>query len=551
MNSLILLGAGFIFVLTAYIVYGKYLAKQLGIDDKNPTPAHTMNDGIDYVPTKPLILFGHHFSAIAGAGPIVGPVLGAAFGWLPVYLWLVVGGIFIGAVHDFTSLVASIRHSGRSIGEVVEARVGRAGKILFLLFSWTALVIICAAFTNIDAQTFAEHPEAGSSSMMFMIIAMLFGFGVYRRNFSVGLSSVIGVALLILCIWLGNIFPIVLSKTEWIWILLVYISIASVLPVWLLLQPRDYLNAYLLFFMIIGGFVGIIIGHPTIQMERFTGFEQNIGYLFPILFVTVACGAISGFHSLVSSGTSSKQLGRESDARIIGYGAMVVETLVGIMALITAGLLTKGEYLNYLSPDGGGPILLFSNGMGRIMESFGLPYELGVNFTALTVSAFVLTTLDAAARITRYNFQEFFVISGKKEQHILATNRYIATIISVTVAGVLALSGSYLVLWPLFGTSNQLLATLALLAVSVWLAEIQKRNWFVKYPMIFMFLVTISALVTVIYQNFQKGNVVQVCFGVFLLIVAIVLVFLAVKKMMKLYIAAKVAPKPAKVMLKS
>ena len=295
MNSLVLLAVGFVLVFVAYLTYGKFLAKTLKLNDENETPSHTKQDGVDYVPSRPQMLFGHHFASIAGAGPIVGPVLGAAFGWLPVYLWLIVGSIFMGAVHDFTSLVASIRHSGRSIGEVVEAHVGRTGKFLFLTFSWTTLIVICAAFMNICAQTFAEHPEAGTASIFFLVLAVLFGFAVYRRNFSMGISTVIGVTLLFICVWLGIQFPLQLSKTTWTWLLLAYISVASVTPVWVLLQPRDYLNSFLLYALILGAFIGVFVSHPTINLEAFTGFKQPIGYLFPILFVTVACGAISGF----------------------------------------------------------------------------------------------------------------------------------------------------------------------------------------------------------------------------------------------------------------
>ena len=348
MSSLVLLGLGFIFAVLAYIIYGSYLARRLGLNNQNPTPAHVKRDGVDYVPSRKQIIFGHHFASIAGVGPIVGPILGAAFGWLPVYIWLIVGSIFIGAVHDFTSLVASIRHSGRSIGEVVEAHVGRTGKFLFLTFSWTTLIIVCAVFMSVVSQTFAKNPETGTASILFLILAIVFGFGVFRRNFSMTISTIVAVASLFLCIWLGMKFPIQLSENTWIWILLAYIFVASVTPVWVLLQPRDYLNSFLLYFLILGAFIGVFVAHPTIQLDIYSGFEQEIGFLFPILFVTVACGAISGFHSLVSSGTTAKQLDKESDAKMIGYGAMLVESILAIIAMITAAMLTREAYLGFI-----------------------------------------------------------------------------------------------------------------------------------------------------------------------------------------------------------
>ena len=485
-----------------------------------------MHDGIDYVPARAPVLLGHHFASIAGAAPIIGPIAAASFGWIPVYFWIILGGIFIGAVHDFSSLIASVRHRGRSIGEVIEERVGFSGKRLFLIFAWATLILVIAAFTIIVARTFNRTPEAGTASILFILLAVLFGFVVYRRNIPLSIASVIGVALLIFCIYLGVLYPIELSVDTWTFILLIYIIVASVVPVWILLQPRDYLNSFLLYFLVAGAFIGILILHPTVKYQGYTSFDQDIGYLFPILFVTVACGAISGFHSLVASGTTAKQLNRESDARIVGYGGMLIESLLSVIAITTVIILTKDQYLNLSS----NPVGLFSEGVASFFSSFGLPHNIGVIFTSLAVSAFALTSLDTATRLGRYTFQEFFTKKGDDKKGILAENRYIATIITVLPAAVLALSGKWQVIWPLFGSANQMLAALALIAVTVWLGSKNVKSWFTILPMIFMFIVTLSALFVMIINNFEKGQYLLSILSLILFVIALIQAFLAYKK---------------------
>jgi len=311
MSALVLILIGIVCFLTAYIAYGAWLAKQWGIDPTRKTPACSKYDGVDYCPAKAPVLLGHHFSSIAGAGPIVGPISASIFGWVPVALWVIIGSIFVGGVHDFGSLLASVRHGGKSIGEVIEANIGKLGKKLFALFAWLTLILVIAAFLNITANTFVSVPSAGTASILFIFLAMIFGFGLNTKKFGLGIGSVIGVALLLLCIYIGQMYPLSLPLTTWVYILIFYIFVASVLPVWLLLQPRDYLNSFLLYAILAGAVIGIIILNPTLELAPYKGFYVNNMYLFPMLFVIVACGAVSGFHSLVASGTTSKQLESE------------------------------------------------------------------------------------------------------------------------------------------------------------------------------------------------------------------------------------------------
>jgi len=528
-NVLWLMIISITFLILGYRFYGKLVSKNIGIDPEKETPAHSMKDGVDYVPAKAPVLLGHHFASIAGAAPIIGPITAAVYGWLPVFIWVIIGGVFLGAVHDFTSLVASVRHQGRSIGEVIEERVGHNGKLLFLVFSFFALILVISAFTIIVARTFVSTPSAATSSILFIALALIFGFGVYRRNFSLGISTAIGVILLFLCVYLGLRFPINLSFQTWVILLLVYIFCASVTPVWILLQPRDYLNSFLLYAMILGALIGIVFSSPSINFQPFTTFHaQNLGYLFPILFVTVACGAISGFHSLVASGTTAKQLNNEKDAKIIGYGGMLIESLLAVIALVTVIILTRDKYQSLLSA---GPVAIFSEGIGTFMSKFGIPFDAGKSFTALAVSAFALTSLDTATRLARFSFQEFFMPKKGQTPSILSSNRFIGTLIVVVIAGALSYSGKWQAIWPLFGAANQLLAAIALLAISVWLASMGRKNYFTKYPMMFMFAVTLTALVIIFFNNVSKGNYVLSVFAILLLAVAVILSYLALKKL--------------------
>ncbi|NPV45176.1 MAG: carbon starvation protein A [Firmicutes bacterium] len=521
MSAVVLVVIAVILFFIAYVSYGAYLAKKWGIDPGKETPAHTMYDGVDYVPAKAPVLLGHHFASIAGAAPIIGPVTAAVFGWVPVFLWIIIGGIFIGAVHDFGAIFASVRHGGRSIGEIIEKNIGKSGKQLFSIFAWLTLVLVVAAFTIVTSNTFVGVPEAATSSMLFILLAVLFGYATNRLNVPLGVGTVIGVILLFLCIVAGLYFPIVLPQKTWALILLVYIFIASVTPVWILLQPRDYLNSFLLYAMLIGAAIGIFIANPTIQLAPVTSFKTNLGYLFPILFVTVACGAISGFHSMVSSGTTAKQLDSEKDARLIGYGGMLIECFLAVIALVTAAMLLKDKYAELLKA--GGPVTVFSTGVGSFIARLGIPQKAGTSFAALAVSAFALTSLDTATRLGRFVFQEYFSSDDEKAAESLMTNKYFATLVTVAFGGALALSGQWSTVWPIFGSANQLLAALALLAVSVWLANNGKDNTNTKYPMIFMFAVTLTALVFVVQSNLAKGNLILAVIGALLFVLAVIL----------------------------
>lgn len=535
MNSLWLLVIGIILFFIAYICYGGYLAKQWGVDEKRPTPSHTKYDNIDYVPTNSKVLLGHHFSSIAGAGPITGPILAAVFGWLPVYLWIVLGSIFVGGVHDYGSLLASIRHEGKSIGEIIKANVGNRGKALFNIFAWLTIVLVVAAFTDITASTFAYNPakpellagaRAGTASMLFIILAVLFGFAVYRKGASLTVSTIVGVVLLFICIWIGYVFPVLkLSKTVWCIILLIYITAASTLPVWLLLQPRDYLCSFLLYAMLIGGVLGIFIVHPTIQVSAVKGFAVGEGkavqYLFPMLFVTVACGAVSGFHSLVSSGTSAKQIDSERDVKFVGYGAMLIEGLVAIIALISA---------TYIAKTNGTPPVVFANGIADMMSSFGIPVEIGKVFVTLAFSAFALTSLDTATRIGRYIFQEYFDKGDGRKTPL--TNMYVATIATVCASIVLLVYG-YTRIWPIFGSANQLLSGLALLAITAWLSKNGKKTFMTIIPMIFMFCVTLTALVLLIKQCYLQQSWILLAVSILLFVLAIFLIIETVNTLKK------------------
>ena len=521
MNAIFLMLFSVIIFLIAYATYGKYLVEKWGIDSSIETPAHRLNDGVDYVPAKAPVLLGHHFSSIAGAGPIVGPIAAAIFGWLPAMVWIVFGSIFFGGVHDMGALFASVRHDGKSLGEVIGVNIGKTGKKLFAIFAWLTLLLVIAAFTNIVANTFVAVPAAATASVLFIILAVGFGYFVYSKGVSLTIGSVIGVALLIFAIYLGQLFPLALSRNAWMYILLGYIFVASVTPVWILLQPRDYLNSFLLYAMLIGGVVGIIFMAPTIQTPAVTGFLVNGQFLFPMLFVTIACGAVSGFHALVGSGTTSKQIDSEKDIKLIGYGSMLIEGVLATIAIITATYLGADKFADLLSH--GGPVNVFSDGLGTFMTSFGLPLALGKSFTALAISAFALTSLDTATRLARFIFQEMFDTEGETS---IMTNRYVSTSITVVLGGALAFKG-WLVIWPIFGSANQLLAALALLALAIWLKKSGRPYKMALYPMIFMFAVTLTALVLLIKANLT--NYILLAFAVSLFVLAFVLMFEAKK----------------------
>jgi carbon starvation protein len=528
MSAVVLVLIALAAFIIAYIFYGGFIVKKLGVDPKIRTPAHTMRDDVDYIPARAPVLLGHHFASISGAAPIVGPIVAAAFGWVPVFLWVVLGTIFIGAVHDTTSLFASVRHRAKSISEVLKDNVGISSKKLFAAFATLTVILIMAVFAVVIAKTFASIPSVATASILFIGLAMVFGYFVYRRGAPLAVTSGIGVALLALCVWLGVLFPLQLPLTVWIVLLLIYAFVAASLPVWFLLQPRDYLNSFLLYAFLAVAVIAILVSNPAVQLPAFTSFETNLGYLFPILFVTVACGAISGFHSIVASGTTSKQLSSEGHIKVVGYGGMLLEGLLATIALTTVAYLLLSDYQALLKEVGWGGV--FSKGIGNFLSRLGIPLEVGVGFGGLVLSAFALTTLDTATRLCRFLFVELTEKEEGKAAAIVTfvTNRYVAGIIVVGLAVWLALSGGWKTLWPLFGSANQLMASLALLAGTVWLFRMGRDNRFVLYPMIFMLAVTLTALVFMFLKTVAAANILQAVICVLLFILAIVLVYLAV-----------------------
>ncbi len=516
----------------AYVFYGSYVIKKLGgIDPTAKTPAHTMRDEVDYVPTPAPVVMGHHFASIAGAAPIIGPIVAAVFGWIPVFLWIVIGNIFVGAVHDASTLYASIRHRGKTIAEILGENIGISGKKLFAAFAWLTVILIMAVFANVLATTFVSLPAVGSAASIFTVVAIFFGYAVHRRGAPLAVSTVVGIALLALCVWLGILFPLSLPHNTWLVLLLAYGYVAASLPVWLLLQPRDYLDSFLLYGFLAAAVIGILAYNPTIRLTAFTGFQTGLGFLFPMLFVTVACGATSGFHSIVASGTTSKQISSETHIKPIGYGAMLLEGVLAVIALTTVAYLLMGDYTAMLRAGGWGAV--FSNGIGAFLTAIGIPRDAGVTFAGLVLAAFALTTLDTATRLCRFMFQELAEKEGAKPSAVvtLATNRYVAGAIGVILAGVLLYGGEWRILWPLFGSANQLMASMALLAVAVWLTRKGLDNKFVLYPMVFMLAVTMTALVTMFLRAYAADNWVHVIITAALFILAIVLVGLSIVKL--------------------
>ena len=515
MNAVLVLLVGCAILIVGYIFYGGWLAKQWGVDDTKVTPAHELEDGMDYVPAKAPVLMGHHFSSIAGAGPINGPIQAAVFGWLPCMLWILIGGIFFGAVHDYGALFASIRHKGQTLGEVVAANIGERAKKLFIIFSYLTLVLVVAAFASIVAGTFKGFNDDGTQnaanasvamvSILFIVMAIIFGFCVYRRGAPLSVATIVGVIGIVLCLVIGlNFHPIYLSGDVWMWIIGVYILIASVAPVWILLQPRDYLSSFLLYGMMVIAFVGVIgagiMGQNTaLEIPMFTEWKDpmtGLGTMFPALFVTIACGAISGFHSLVGSGTTSKQLDHERDAKPIAYGGMLIECALALISLCAVGYVWADYVAGTRTPT-----VVFASGLSGMVSTIpGLGATKDVIYTllVLTVSAFCLTSLDTATRLARYMFQEFWLKPGetyKDVTGIKATlcNPIVATAITVVLGVGLGMTG-YSKIWPLFGAANQLLAGLALLTVCAWLGNIGRNNKMFYIPMVFMMIVTIWSL---------------------------------------------------------
>ena len=550
MTAVLIIAAAIVLLVLGYVFYGSWLAKQWGIDPSRKTPAVELEDGVDYVAAKPAVLMGHHFSSIAGAGPINGPIQASVFGWLPVFLWCVIGGIFFGGLQDFGSLFASIRHDGKSVGEIIKDSMGPRAKKLFIVFALLVLILVIASFVNVVAGTFASTNAFGFTtkplgtettaiiSLLFIVLAIIYGvitnrFGVKTLPATIG--GIVGIVLMLI---LGLNVGFAMGRVAWIVAIGAYITIASLVPVWILLQPRDYLSSFLLYAMMIVAVVGIIFsafaGTATFDMPVFTSWSTGIGNLFPALFITVACGACSGFHSLISTGTSSKQLASEKDAKPIGYGSMLIESALGIVALIAVGMV----YATYTGGGFGSPSAAFAAGIATMFGTsesgiYGTVYAL----LTLAVSVFALTSLDTGTRLSRFMFTELFLKEGeatykdaKGIRKVLAyplTGTLLMVVIGCILGG-LSLSQ----IWGLFGAANQLLAGIALLAVAAWLGNVGKNNKMFYVPMAFMLIATITSLVTTVIKKIQMiadasaqwGDWFQLIFAAAMVVLAVILV---------------------------
>lgn len=548
MNAMLVLLGGLIVLIVGYVCYGGWLAKQWGVDPKRPTPAQELEDGIDYVPSKPYVLLGHHFSSIAGAGPINGPIQAAVFGWVPVLLWVLIGGIFFGAMHDFGALFASLRHKGQSIAAVIAENIDNTAKRIFCIFAYLTLLLVVAAFASIVANTFAvglanatdasnlANQRTAMISMLFIVAAVIYGLATRGRQIPAVANIGIAILIIVVLVAIGYNFPYIsLDYTTWMILLGVYIMVAAIAPVWILLQPRDYLSSFLLYGMIILSIIGIVGASLTgnasnLDIPAFTGFYASnaavdaagnpiinpetgaavtnlsaaSGFLFPALFITIACGAISGFHSLVASGTTSKQLEKESHAQPIAYGGMLIECLLAIISLCAVGFVWQA----YCAGDYASPTAVFAGGLSQMLACIpGLEGVESIAYTLLilAVSAFCLTSLDTATRLARYMFQELWIPVGETMESVTGarkvfSNPYVATFITVVIGIVLGMTG-YTIIWPLFGAANQLLAALALLAVCAWLGNAGKNNKMFYIPMVFMLVVTLTSLVQTLYAK--------------------------------------------------
>ena len=510
MNTLVIVLIAAVILVCAYAGYGRWLAKTWGIDPNAKTPAVRLEDGKDYVPTNGWTVFAHQFSSIAGAGPVTGAIQAAAFGWLPVLLWVLIGGVFFGAVTDFGALYASVKNDGKSMGLLIEKYIGKTGRKLFLLFCWLFCGIVIAAFADMVAGTFnayvttdgvtslsdaaVTNGSAGMVSIMFMVFAVIFGLIQKKFNFSGWKEAVIGIVFIVLSFVIGMNCPIILGKAAWSYITFVYIFFAAVLPMWLLKQPRDYMTTFMFGAMIAGAVVGLLVAHPTMNLPVFTGFNnEKLGTMFPILFVTVACGAVSGFHSLVSSGTSSKTVENEKDMLKVGYGAMVLESLLAVLALCVAGAAAAADG----TPAAGTPFQIFSRGVAGFFEMFGVPVSIATVFMTMCVSALALTSLDAVARIGRMSFQELFSVDDMEHAEgwrKLFCNVYFSTFVTLAFGFLLTQIG-YANIWPLFGSANQLLSALVLATLCVFLKVTGRNNKMLFPPLVIMLCVTFTALV--------------------------------------------------------
>ena len=509
MNTLVIVLIAAVILFGAYMVYGRWLANKWGIDPKAETPAVKYNDGKDFVPTNGWTVFSHQFSSIAGAGPVTGAIQAAAFGWLPVLLWILIGGVFFGAVTDFGALYASVKNEGKSMGMIIEKYIGKFGRKIFLLFCWLFTLIVIAAFADMVAGTFnaytvvdgasqlapaaSTNGSAGTVSIMFMVFAVVFGLIQKKFNLSGWKEAVVGIAFIVASFVIGNFCPIILGKSAWSYITFVYIFFAAVMPMWLMKQPRDYMTTFMFIAMIVGAALGLVVAHPSMNLPVYTGFNNaKLGTMFPILFVTVACGAVSGFHSLVSSGTSSKTVNNEKDMLKVGYGAMVLESLLAVLALCVAGAAATNGALPAKTP-----FAIFSSGVAGFFEMFGVPVHFATVFMTMCVSALALTSLDAVARIGRMSFQELFSVDDMEHAEgwrKLFCNTYFSTVVTLVCGFILTKIG-YANIWPLFGSANQLLSALVILTLCVFLKVTGRSNKMLFLPLIIMLCVTFTALV--------------------------------------------------------
>ena len=553
MNGLVIVLIAIVVLGAGYLLYGRWLANKWGLDPKAKTPAYTHEDGQDYVPSSKLTVFAHQFSSIAGAGPVTGPILASVFGWVPVLLWLLIGGLFFGAVQDFGALYASVKNEGKSMGMIIEKYIGRTGRKLFMLFCWLFTLLVMAAFTDMVAGTFVgkgvegmtkttgyANSAAASISMLFIVVAIIFGL-IQKKvgKMKEWVRAVVAIALLVVMFIIGMKLPMYATKSTWIYIVMAYLFLASVMPMWLLMEPRDYMTTFMLLGMIIGAVVGVIAEHPTMKLNAFSGFNVDGSYLFPTLFVTIACGAVSGFHSLVSSGTSSKTISNEKDMPMVGYGAMVVESLLGVIALVVVGAVA----VNGTKPEGT-PFSIFSTGVAGFFEKFGIPVQVATVFMTMCVSALALTSLDSVARIGRMSFQELFYgdttdTSKMPGWQKVLTNKYFATIITLFFGYLLTLGG-YNNIWPLFGSANQLLAALVLIALAVFLKTTGRTGWTLYIPMFVMLAVTFTALIQktiALVSNIAGGQAtflvdgLQFIVAILLMVLGVLVAFSCLKKL--------------------
>ena len=554
MNGIIMMIIAIIVLGGAYLLYGRYLERKWGIDPNAKTPAYEMQDGVDYVPADTNVVFGHQFASIAGAGPINGPIQAAMFGWLPVLLWILIGGVFFGAVQDFAAMYASVKNKGRTIGYIIEQYIGKLGKKLFLLFCWLFCILVIAAFADVVAGTFngfvtddagvvqqvAANGSVATTSILFIVEAVALGLILKYARLNKWVNTAIAIVMLIAAVALGLMFPVYLTQGTWHIIIFLYVLIACVAPVGALLQPRDYLNSYLLIFMIVASIIGVFVANPSCNLNAFNGFNVDGQYLFPILFVTIACGAVSGFHSLVSSGTASKQIKNEKNMLPVSFGAMLMESMLAILALIAVASFADGEAAAQgllTQPQ------IFAGALANFLTTLGLPYSLVFTLINLSVSAFALTSLDSVARVGRLSFQEFFMDADTDEGNMkpwqkIATNKYVSTILTLVLAYLLAKVG-YKEIWPLFGSGNQLLSVLALVACAVFLKKTKRQGAMLWIPMAFMIAVTFSALGLTIYRlggqlfttGLDLGNTLQLIFAVLLLLLGIIVAVQGIKKL--------------------